>query len=114
MASTSASISADNGSDVGLRERESGALFLLPLHHSAVKLQAMSLVLSRCSLGFLISSRRYELRIESKGLWSMTTVKYCSLDRKIMHFKVVQHTASISSYIVVYHDSASERKHDPA
>jgi len=37
LVSTSARISVGSGSDVGLRERASGVLFLLPLHHSAVK-----------------------------------------------------------------------------
>ena len=38
LVSNSARISVDSGSNVGLRERAAGALFLLPLHHSAVKL----------------------------------------------------------------------------
>ena len=44
------------GSHIGLRDRASGALLVLPLYHFAVKLNTMRFVLSHCSMGLLVLS----------------------------------------------------------
>ena len=56
-------------SPTGLHERESGALLVVPLHYSAVKLKAMSVVWRHWSLAFLSSSNQWLLRIGISKMW---------------------------------------------
>ena len=77
----SANVSAFSGSNSGLHKSTSGASFFLPYIHSAVKLYAISLVLSVCRHGFSTSSRRRLLMIGISGLWSVIKEKYCLLEK---------------------------------
>ena len=66
--SSLASALLGRGLDTRLRERASGALFLVPLHHSAMKLQLINLVLSHWRWEFSTSSNLCLLRIGISGL----------------------------------------------
>ena len=112
--SISASVSAFSESNSGLHKSTLGASFFLPFIYSAVKLYAISLVLSLCRCGFSISFRQQLLMIGISGLWSVMMGKCCKPARKRLHFITAHHTASISNSIVAYLDSLSVRKREPA
>ena len=75
MKCSSASMSLCDGSDTGFLDSALGALLLLPLSHSAVKLYPMS-------LGFSISSSLWLFSMGISGLWSVMTRKYCNPAKK--------------------------------
>ena len=112
--SNSANTSDIWGGVTGWRDRASGASFLDPLSHCAVKLYAIRCVFNRWSWGFSILSRRWLLRMEISGLWSVMMVKCCSPVKNILHLETAQHTASISSLMTAYLDSVSVRNRDSA
>ena len=70
LVSSLASVSAFSGSadDTGLHKSTSGKSFFLPFIHSAVKLYAISLVLSLCRHRFSTSSSQWLLMIGISGL----------------------------------------------
>ena len=91
------------------RDRASAASFCVPFSLCAVKLYAISRVRKRCRRGFSISSSLCVLRMGTKGLWSVTTVKWLRPERKIWHFLTAQATAKHSSLMMAYLVSVSVR-----
>jgi len=67
-----------------------------------------------CRRGFSTSSKRCELRIGMRELWSVTIVKWPSPARKRWHLLMAQATARHSSSITAYQLSASVRNLEPA
>ena len=102
------------GSHAGLWDKTYGAPLLLPLHHLAVKLNAMSFVLCQCSLGLSISSRQGLFLVLVWAVVICDMSKFCRSIINILHLFAVHATASISSSIMAKRDLALLKKRDPA
>jgi len=87
------------GSATGCLERASGAWFVAPLHHTAVKLYAIILMHKHCNQQFSISSYQWLLSMGMIGQWSVTIVKLLMPVRNILHFSTAHATASSSNSI---------------
>ena len=110
--SNSASVSSFVGSVMGFRNWASSPLLRLPFTHWVVKLKAIKRDYSRWSLRFSISSRCQLLSIGTSRLWSVRMWKCLNPSKNTLHFATAHTTASSFSFIVAYHDSASERNRE--
>ena len=97
MKPSSASMSLCDGSNTGFLDSASGALLLLPLSHSVVKLYPMSLVHSLYKRRFSISPSLWLFSMRISGLWAVITWKHCNPTKNVWHLMIAHQTASISS-----------------